>query len=41
MFNTIDDYLDALKDEMKNADVALIQDAEADAREHISTAMAA
>ncbi len=41
MFNTIDDYLDALKDEMKNADVALIQDAQADAREHLSTALAA
>lgn len=40
MFNTIDDYLDALKDEMKDADPALIQDAQADAREHLSTALA-
>lgn len=40
MFNTIDEYLDALKDEMKDADPALVQDAQADAREHLSTALA-
>lgn len=41
MFNTIDDYLNALKDEMKDADPALIQDAQADAREHLSNALMA
>jgi len=41
MFNTIDEYLDALKDEMKDADSALIQDAQADAREHLSNALTA
>jgi hypothetical protein len=40
MFNTIEEYLDALKDEMKDADPALVQDALADAREHLSTALA-
>jgi len=40
MFNTIEEYLDALKDEMKAADLALVQDALADAREHLSTALA-
>jgi len=39
MFNTIEDYLDALRTEMKNADAALTQDALADAREHLSTAL--
>jgi len=39
MFNTIEDYLDALKAEMRNADAALTQDALADAREHLSTAL--
>ena len=39
MFNSIDDYLDALKNEMKDADPALVQDAQADAREHLSTAL--
>jgi hypothetical protein len=39
MFNTIEEYLDALKDEMKDADLALVQDAQADAREHLSTAL--
>ena len=39
MFNTIEEYLDALKTEMKDADPALIQDAQADAREHLSTAL--
>jgi Putative sensor len=40
MFNTIEEYLDALKNEMKDADLALVQDALADAREHLSTALA-
>ncbi len=39
MFNTIEEYLDALKNEMKDADAALVQDAQADAHEHLSTAM--
>ena len=39
MFNTIEEYLDALKTEMKDADPALTQDAQADAREHLSTAL--
>lgn len=41
MFKTIEEYLDALKNEMKDADIALIQDAQADAREHLSTALEA
>lgn len=41
MFNTIEEYLEALKNEMKDADPALVQDAQADAREHLSTALAA
>ncbi|MBI2331344.1 MAG: sensor domain-containing protein [Chloroflexi bacterium] len=41
MFNTIEDYLDALKDEMKDADPALVQDAQADAREHLTMALKA
>jgi hypothetical protein len=40
MFNTIEEYLDALKNEMKDADIALVQDAQADAREHLSLALA-
>jgi hypothetical protein len=40
MFNTIDEYLDALKNEMQGNDSALLQDALADAREHLSTALA-
>lgn len=39
MFNSIEDYLEALKNEMKDADLALAQDAQADAREHLSTAL--
>lgn len=39
MFNTIEEYLDALKTEMKDADSAIIQDAQADAREHLVTAV--
>jgi len=41
MFNTIDEYLNALKVEMKDADTALIQDALSDAREHLSMALTA
>ena len=41
MFNTIEEYLDALKTEMKGNDSALLQDALADAREHLSTALTA
>jgi hypothetical protein len=40
MFNTLEEYLEALKTEMKDADPALVQDALADAREHLSTALA-
>jgi uncharacterized membrane protein len=39
MYNTIEEYLDALKNEMKGSDSALLQDALADAREHLSTAL--
>lgn len=39
MFNTIEEYLEALKNEMKAADPALVQDAQTDAREHLSTAL--
>ncbi|MBC7878349.1 MAG: sensor domain-containing protein [Anaerolineales bacterium] len=41
MFNTIEEYLDALKEEMKGDDSALVQDALADAREHLTSALAA
>jgi len=41
MFNTIEKYLDALKTEMEGRDSALLQDALADAREHLSTALIA
>jgi Putative sensor len=40
MFNTIEEYLEALKNEMQGGDPALLQDALADAREHLSTALA-
>jgi hypothetical protein len=40
MFNTIEEYLEALKTEMQGGDSALLQDALADAREHLSTALA-
>lgn len=39
MFNTIEEYLEALKSEMQESDAALIQDAKADAREHLSMAL--
>jgi hypothetical protein len=39
MFNSIDEYLNALKGEMKDADPALIQDALSDAREHLTLAL--
>ncbi len=41
MYKTIEDYLDALKTEMKDADPALVQDAQADAREHLTLALKA
>ena len=41
MVNTIEEYLEALKTEMQGGDSALLQDALADAREHLSTALAA
>lgn len=41
MYKTIEDYLDALKNEMKDADPALVQDAQADAREHLTLALKA
>ena len=41
MFNTIEDYLDALKKEMQGSDAALLQDAQTDAREHLSLALEA
>jgi hypothetical protein len=40
MINTIEEYLDALKVEMEDSDPALLQDALADAREHLTTALA-
>ena len=40
MFNTIEEYLEALKNEMQGTDSALLQDALADAREHLSMALA-
>src|SRR5512142_3442055 len=39
MFPTIDSYLDALKEAMKGADPALVQDAQADAREHLASGL--
>jgi hypothetical protein len=39
MINTIENYLDALKTEMKGRDAALIQDALADAHEYLSMAL--
>ena len=39
MINTIEEYLEALKTEMQGSDPALLQDALADAREHLSTAL--
>lgn len=41
MFNTIEEYLEALKKEMQGSDAALIQDALADAREHLTLALEA
>ena len=41
MFKSIEDFLDALKNEMKDADPALVQDALADAREHLTMALKA
>ena len=41
MYQSIEEYLDALKNEMKDADPALVQDAQADAREHLTLALKA
>ena len=41
MFNTIEEYQEALKKEMRGSDAALVQDALADAREHLSLALEA
>ena len=41
MFDTIEEYLDALKKEMKGSDPALIKDALSDACEHLSLALEA
>lgn len=41
MYQSIEEYLDALKNEMKDADSALVQDAQADAREHLTLALKA
>ncbi|WKZ34700.1 MAG: sensor domain-containing protein [Anaerolineales bacterium] len=41
MFNTVEEYLDALKTEMKDADPALLQDVLSDAHEHLTTALEA
>jgi Putative sensor len=41
MFNTIEEYLEALKKEMRGSDAALMQDALADAREHLTLALEA
>lgn len=40
MYNSIEEYLDALRNVLKDADPALVQDALADAREHLSTGLA-
>ena len=40
MMKTIEDYLDALKQELRGNDNATVQDALADAKEHLSTALA-
>ena len=41
MYNTIEQYLDALKNELKDNDPALVQHALADARAHLSMALVA
>jgi hypothetical protein len=41
MINSIEEYLDALKIQMQASDPALLQDALADAREHLSAALSA
>jgi uncharacterized membrane protein len=41
MYKTIDEYLQALKEALKGSDSAVLQDALADAQEHLFTAMAA
>jgi len=41
MYKTIEEYLEALKQAMQGSDAALVQDAQADAREHLSLAVEA
>ena len=41
MYNSIEDYLNALKTELQGSDSALIQDALSDAREHLTAALTA
>ena len=41
MYDTIEAYLEALKNEMQGSDAALVRDAMADAREHLSLALEA
>lgn len=41
MYRTVEEYIEALKIQMKDADPAVLQDALSDAREHISTALEA
>jgi hypothetical protein len=41
MYNTIEEYLEALKKELQGSDAALLQDALADAREHLTLALEA
>jgi hypothetical protein len=41
MYQTIEEYLDALKKEMPGCDAALVQDALSDAREHLTLALQA
>ncbi len=39
MFNTVNEYLDALKNEMQGVDSATMQDALTDAEEHLHAAL--
>jgi hypothetical protein len=39
MYKTIEEYLNALKEALQDADPALVQDAQADAREHLFTGL--
>jgi len=39
MFNTIEEYTNAIKQELSDADPALVKDAQSDAREHLTMAV--